>query len=224
MTGLHRPSTPPGIPPPSARRRASKLCFGTVCSSNINRSMEAHVRLQNAGMRVESYGTGTQVRLPGKSAMEPRNFKFGTPYADMYKSLSGTPEDEAFFIHNGVLQLCKRGSSVKLAPQRWQDTPTADIQQHDVVIAFEERIYDAVIEDLQTREPTEEFKAIHVICLDTKDNPHEAQLQGTVALELCWLLEQTEDLDLEAPELVEQFQEQQMTHTQIKVLHQICYL
>jgi hypothetical protein len=112
----------------------------------------------------------------------------------------------------------------QLAPQRWQDTPTADIQQHDVVIAFEERIYDAVIEDLQTREPTEEFKAIHVICLDTKDNPHEAQLQGTVALELCWLLEQTEDLDLEAPELVEQFQEQQMTHTHIKVLHQICYL
>jgi RNA polymerase II subunit A C-terminal domain phosphatase SSU72 len=66
-------------------------------------------------MRVESYGTGTQVRLPGKSAMEPRNFKFGTPYADMYKSLSGTPEDEAFFIHNGVLQLCKRGSSVKVS-------------------------------------------------------------------------------------------------------------
>ena len=50
MVGLHRPSTPPGMPPPSARRRSSKLCFGTVCSSNINRSMEAHVRLQNAGM------------------------------------------------------------------------------------------------------------------------------------------------------------------------------
>lgn len=36
------------------------------------------------------------------------------------------------------------------------------------MIAFEERIYDAVVEDLQTREPTEDFKAIHVICLDTK--------------------------------------------------------
>ena len=36
------------------------------------------------------------------------------------------------------------------------------------MIAFEERIYDAVVEDLQTREPTEDFRAIHVICLDTK--------------------------------------------------------
>lgn len=37
-----------------------------------------------------------------------------------------------------------------------------------MVIAFEERIYDAVVEDLQAREPTEDFKALHVICLDTK--------------------------------------------------------
>lgn len=66
------------------------------------------------GMKVESYGTGTQVRLPGKSAMEPRIFKFGTPYAEMYQSLSATPEDEAFFVHNGVLQLCKRGAAVKV--------------------------------------------------------------------------------------------------------------
>lgn len=46
--------------------------------------------------------------------MEPRIFKFGTPYAEMYRSLSATPEDEAYFLHNGVLQLCKRGSSVKV--------------------------------------------------------------------------------------------------------------
>ena len=56
----------------------------------------------------------------------------------------------------------------QLAPQRWQDTPSKAVQVHNVVIAFEERIYDAVIEDLQTREPTEDFKAMHVICLDTK--------------------------------------------------------
>ena len=64
---------------------------------------------------MESYGTGTQVRLPGKSAMEPRIFKFGTPYAEMYASLAATPEDRAFFVHNGVLHLCKRGAAVKVS-------------------------------------------------------------------------------------------------------------
>ena len=46
--------------------------------------------------------------------MEPRVFKFGTPYAEMYNSLSATYDDEAFFTHNGVLQLCKRGAAVKV--------------------------------------------------------------------------------------------------------------
>lgn len=221
---LPRPSTPPGIPPPESSIRSSKLSFGVVCSSNINRSMEAHVVLSNAGLKVESYGTGTQVRLPGKSAMEPRVFKFGTPYADMYKSLSGTKEDEQFFIHNGVLQLCKRGAAVKSAPQRWQDMPTSFIGTHDVVIAFEERIFDAVVEDLQTREP-DNFEPLHVICLDTKDNPHEAKLQGRVALELCWLLEASaDDLVTDAPQILDEWEQNRMQHTQIRVLYQLCYV
>lgn len=132
VQSLPRPSTPPGQPPSSARRPYSKLSFGVVCSSNINRSMEAHLVLGNAGLTVESYGTGTTVRLPGRSAMEPRIFKFGTPYEEMYSSLAGTPEDEAFFGHNGVLGLCRRGAAVKTAPQRWQDTPSEDVQKHNV--------------------------------------------------------------------------------------------
>jgi RNA polymerase II subunit A C-terminal domain phosphatase SSU72 len=186
--------------------------------------MEAHVVLGNAGLRVESYGTGSQVRLPGRSAMEPRVFKFGTAYSDMYKSMAGTLDDEQFFKRNGVLQLCKRGAAVKKAPQRWQDTDSYAIGQHDVVIAFEERIFDAVVEDLQIREPTEHFDPIHVICLDTKDNPHEAQLQGQVALELCWRLEATQDLVAETPEIIEDFQANRMTHTPIKILYQLCYI
>jgi RNA polymerase II subunit A C-terminal domain phosphatase SSU72 len=211
-------------PPETARRPKSKLSFGVVCSSNINRSMEAHLVLGNAGLTVESYGTGTQVRLPGRTAMEPRVFKFGTPYEGMYQSLAATGEDHAFFSRNGVLQLCRRGAAVKRAPSRWQDTPTESVARHDVVVAFEERIFDAVVEDLQLREPTEDFAPLHVICLDTKDNPHEAAVQGRVALDLCWRLEHAEDLQAEAAEIVDQFQRERAGVTPIKVLYQLCYL
>lgn len=51
---LPRPMTPPGIPPSDAATPTSKLSFGVVCSSNINRSMEAHVVLGNAGMHIEN--------------------------------------------------------------------------------------------------------------------------------------------------------------------------
>jgi hypothetical protein len=49
LSRLPRPQTPPGIPPPDAARTKSKLSYGVVCSSNINRSMQAHIDLGNAG-------------------------------------------------------------------------------------------------------------------------------------------------------------------------------
>lgn len=186
--------------------------------------MEAHLVLGNAGLRCDSYGTGTQVRLPGRTAMEPKVFKFGTPYQNMYNNLAATQQDVDFFTRNGVLQLCRRGAAVKKSPSRWQDTPTEVIAGHDVVIAFEERIFDTVVEDLQLREPTEDFQPIHVICLDTKDNPHEAAVQGQVALDLCWRLEQAEDLTVEAAEIIDDFQQERIDVTPIRILYQLAYL
>lgn len=142
----------------------------------------------------------------------------------MYQSLAATPEDEAYFKRNGVLQLCRRGAAVKRAPARWQDAPDDIVSLTDVVIAFEERIFDAVIEDLQMRQPTQDFRPIHVICLDTKDNPHEAALQGQVALDLCWRLEQAQDLQVEAAEIIDDFQQERAAFTPIKVLYQMCFL
>jgi RNA polymerase II subunit A C-terminal domain phosphatase SSU72 len=217
MPPLHRPSTPPGLAPPTAFRPISRLNFGVVCSSNINRSMEAHLVLQNAGLRVSSYGTGSTVRLPGKTAMEPRIFKFGTPYKDIYGQLAAI--DHEFFYRNKVLGLCQRGAAVKPSATRWQDAE--DVRKHDVVICFEERIYDAVIEDLLGREPSPEFQPMHVICLDTKDNPHEAQIQGRVCLDLCWRLEHCEDLSKDAPDIIEECQKDREP---IKILYQVCYL
>ncbi|GFZ16742.1 Ssu72-like family protein [Actinidia rufa] len=64
-----------------------KLRYGMVCSSNQNRSMEAHSLLKREGFDVCSYGTGAHVKLPGPSLREPNVYDFGTPYKQMFDDL-----------------------------------------------------------------------------------------------------------------------------------------
>jgi RNA polymerase II subunit A C-terminal domain phosphatase SSU72 len=184
--------------------------------------MEAHLLFTNAHLTVASYGTGSQVKLPGKTAMEPKVFKFGVSYEKMYESLAA--EDVAYFSQNGILALCRRGASCKDNANSWQGTSSKVVVKHDVVVVFEERLFDAVIEDLQMREPTDEFKPIVVICLDTKDNPTEAAKSARNAMEMCWRIDKCENLVEEVGEIVEEFSDKMVKDTGVKVLYQTCYL
>uniref|UniRef100_M1BRT2 RNA polymerase II subunit A C-terminal domain phosphatase SSU72 n=1 Tax=Solanum tuberosum TaxID=4113 RepID=M1BRT2_SOLTU len=97
-----------------------------------------------AGLDVASYGTGQHVKLLGPSIREPNVYDFGTPYKQMFDNLCR--KDVKLYSRNGILPMLKRNLGVKLAPQRWQDN-AAD-GPFDVVITFEEKHFDLVLEDL----------------------------------------------------------------------------
>ncbi|VDM23148.1 unnamed protein product [Wuchereria bancrofti] len=107
-----------------------KLRFAVSCSSNMNRSMEAHSFLQ--------------------------------------------------YTQNGLLNMLDRNRRIKDMPQKFQHFSG----KFDVIICLEERVYDQIVEDLQTRD-TNEGDSVHVINIDIQDNHEEATIGALFVYDLC---------------------------------------
>ncbi|KAL2478837.1 Ssu72-like family protein [Forsythia ovata] len=191
-----------------------KLRYAMVCSSNQNRSMEAHALLKREGFDVSSYGTGQHVKLPGPSLREPNVYDFGTPYKHMLEDLRR--KDPELYRRNGIITMLKRNLSVKLAPQRWQEN-AAD-GTFDMVLTFEEKVFDMVVEDLHNRNHVL-FKPVLVMNLEVKDNHEEAAIGGRLALQLCQELETTDNWEDSIDDLVINFERQNKR----KLLYTISY-
>ncbi|KAK3224620.1 hypothetical protein Dsin_004482 [Dipteronia sinensis] len=180
-----------------------KFRYAMVCSSNQNRSMESHSLLKKQGFDVSSYGTGAHVKLPGPSLREPNVYEFGTPYKQMFDDLRR--KDPELYKRNGILPMLKRNLSVKLAPQRWQDNALDG--SFDIVFAFEEKVFDMVLEDLHNREQVL-MKSVLVINLEVKDNHEEAAIGARLTLDLCQELEKVESWEESIDEVVAAFEKQ----------------
>lgn len=105
----------------------------------------------------------------------PNVYEFGTPYADILADLKS--KDVHLYTSNGLIKMLERNVLVKLAPERWQTMDRA--QAYDVVFTYEERVFSAVVEDLQSRE-FDAGRAWHVINIETRDNHDEAVTSAQV--------------------------------------------
>lgn len=118
--------------------------FAMICANNVNRSTAAHDHLHAAGLRVCSYGAGPRVSFPGRTMSTPRVFAFATPYEAMHRQLK--KEDEEFFTRNGVLEMLERDIATKRCPERWQALSNKQLQQIDVVVCLDYRMFLTVLE------------------------------------------------------------------------------
>ncbi|KAL2809353.1 RNA polymerase II subunit A C-terminal domain phosphatase ssu72 [Aspergillus granulosus] len=221
LAGAGTAAPTPPTPPPAETAQAPnagtgsggqsdsyKLRFCTVCASNQNRSMEAHLRLSTAAspFPVISFGTGSLVRLPGPSITQPNVYNFNsTSYSQMYDELFS--KDERLYRNNGILNMLDRNRNVKWGPERFQDwVPGLPRIDHvskgdkgalgteggvvDVIITCEERCWDAVVDDLMNKgSPLN--RPVHVFNVDIRDNHEEALVGGRAILDLATRLNDT---------------------------------
>eukprot|EP00092_Neocalanus_flemingeri_P003459 GFUD01003708.1.p1 GENE.GFUD01003708.1~~GFUD01003708.1.p1 ORF type:complete len:197 (-),score=72.62 GFUD01003708.1:429-1019(-) len=177
----------------------SQLCLAVVCSSNMNRSMEAHARLQKKGYNVLSFGTGDKIKLPGPSVNQPNVYEFGTSYEEIYQDLA--KKDKVMYKQNGILHMLDRNRIIKPRPDRLQDTE----KQFDVIMTAEERVYDQVLEHFEQR-GSKDDQLVHVINMDIQDNQEEATIGAFLFHELVQMFTESLDLDNEIDELLQEFE------------------
>jgi RNA polymerase II subunit A C-terminal domain phosphatase SSU72 len=150
--------------------------------------MEAHHVLSKKGMDVKSFGTGSQVKLPGKSPDSPNTYPFTMSYNEIYQDLK--QKDQAHYTQNGILNMLDRNRRLKERPERFQESR----DEFDLVITVEERVYDHVVEFLAGN-TSGSCKSVHIVNMDVQDNHDDATIGAFLIDELCQELLKAEDLD-----------------------------
>jgi len=186
--------------------------FAVVCSSNMNRSMEAHSFLQKKGFNIASYGTGAQIKIPGKSEKEPNQYPFGTTYDEIYTDLK--TKDKGLYTKNGMLHIMERNRRIKKGPEKFQETKN----KYDVILTVEEKVYDQVLADFSEKGNQIE-EPVHVINMNVVDNPEDATIGAFLLCDLASLLSVSEDLDNDIDEIVQEFE----SKCQREILHSVLF-
>ncbi|XP_036920408.1 RNA polymerase II subunit A C-terminal domain phosphatase SSU72-like [Sturnira hondurensis] len=176
------------------------LRVAVVCTSNLNRSMEAHRLLSKKGFVVRSFGTGSFVKIPGPTADQSSIYCFNTRYDEIHKDL--VQKDEEFYANSGILCMLERNMEIKPRPERFQNC--RDV--FDLILTCEEKVYDQVVEELNSREQVT-LHLVHVINVNIQDSFKEASLGAFLFSELCQCIQLLDDVDNEIEEVLLEFEE-----------------
>lgn len=82
-----------------------------------------------------------------------------------------------------MLHTLDRNRRIKLKPERFQETD----EKFDLLITCEEKVYDQVIEYMESLTPTNNSIA-HVINFDIQDNLEEATIGAFLISDLCTMV------------------------------------
>jgi len=99
--------------------------------------------------------------------------------------------------------MLERNVSVKTAPEKFQVERSVEL---DVIVTFETRVFDAVVEYLSNRDSTS-FKVVHVFGLHIKDNPEAALVGGQNTVQLLSMLAESDDWEENIAHTLEEFQQ-----------------
>ncbi|XP_063973500.1 RNA polymerase II subunit A C-terminal domain phosphatase SSU72 [Diachasmimorpha longicaudata] len=192
---------------------SKSLSVAVICSSNMNRSMEAHAFLSKKGFNVQSFGTGDKVKLPGSGPDRPNVYDFGTTYDEIYNDLLA--KDKQLYTQMGLLHMLDRNRRIKSRPERFQLSK----DKFDLLVTCEERVYDQVIEYMESRTPVDN-QPVHLINIDIQDNHEEATVGSFLICELVTTLANSDDLDNDIDSLLYEFES---TKFQRPMLHTILF-
>ena len=198
---------------PSAR--ASR--YAVVCAANFNRSMEAHRVFADAGLDVASFGAGARVKLPGAS---------GTTRTCTRSTISRTRTSRAIWRDNrgrrwrirgaGMFDMLRRNAKIKPRPNRWQTH--SDAERFDVVVCFEERVFDLVVRDLREKERGRGRARVG----GERGGQGQSRRErggGAEALRLCQALEASEEWECEVDDIMDAFEAKEG----MRPLYTVCY-
>jgi|TARA_B110000003_G_scaffold264021_1_gene288392 RNA polymerase II subunit A C-terminal domain phosphatase SSU72 len=196
---------------------AERKRYAVVCAANFNRSMEAHKVLAERGLDVASFGAASRVKLPGASRDDPNVYDFDSiTYEDIASDLERQPRETVEnYEARGMFEMLRRNAKIKPAPQRWQTH--SDRERFDVVVCFEERVFDLVMEDLRAKGGARE--GVLVVNLDVRDSHDSSVDAAPRALRLCEALEASEDWESEVDEIMNAFEEAEG----MRPLYGVCY-